>query len=453
MWRCETRSRIWTGRMESSQRGPPLLQRMYHQTAGVLAMFPVQRTQATSRVHSLAAKSETYAGWYTSMQCMHSLCLRVSSCSSHESTLGPLAPTRIPSTTRSNPSTDVCKKIQKIHEARQTSMGTDETRTGVAHSSTQQLAVEPDTATPRVYTYLCPHCAKSVQSTVATGQVYHRRGDGCGKKFRVANGLLAGRTLAHTCPTCGTVVHSTKASGQIQITHRTPNGKQCRTDRWPVQNWSQTEPSPNNRTLRARHAETAGPWRTDRACRPPPSVPNVAFCTYKKTNSLSCLPAAKAQTRRARHTETAGPWGTDRACGPGPPQPNVAFWTYKKASCLTCLPAAKAHTRRDCHAKTTGSWGTDRACGPRPPRPVFQPPRLTQGALATPKQQGPEGRTGPAGHGPHCLTLLSEPTRKLAVWPKTAPPPQPNSKALRDGPGLRATAPSAERCFLHLQEN
>ena len=348
---------------------------------------------------------------------------------------------------------DVCKEIQKIHEARQTSMGTDETRTGVAHSSTQQLAVEPDTATPRVYTYLCPHCAKSVQSTVATGQVYHRRGDGCGKKFRVANGLLAGRTLAHTCPTCGTVVHSTKASGQIQITHRTPNGKQCRTDRWPVQNWSQTEPSPNNRTLRARHAETAGPWRTDRACRPPPSVPNVAFCTYKKTNSLSCLPAAKAQTRRARHTETAGPWGTDRACGPRPPLPNVAFWTYKKASSLTCLPAAKAHTRRDCHAKTAGSWGTDRACGPRPPRPVFQPPRLTQGALATPKQQGPEGRTGPAGHGPHCLTLLSEPTRKLAVWPKTAPPPQPNSKALRDGPGLRATAPSAERCFLHLQEN
>ena len=136
----------------------------------------------------------------------------------------------------------------------------------------------------RVYTYLCPHCAKSMQSTVATGQVYHRRGDGCGKKFRVANGLLAGRTLAHTCPTCGTVVHSTKAFGQIQITHRTPNGKQCRTDRWPVQNWSQTEPSPNNRTLRDRNAETAGPWRTDRACRPPPSVPNVAFCTYKKTN-------------------------------------------------------------------------------------------------------------------------------------------------------------------------
>ena len=180
-----------------------------------------------------------------------------------------------------------------------------------------------------------------------------------------------------------------------------------------------------------------------------------------KTNSLSCLPAAEAQTRRARHTETAGPWGTDRACGPPPSVHNVAFWTYKKASCLTCLPAAKAHTRRDCHAKTAGSWGTDRACGLRPPGPVFQPPRLTpprltQGALATPKQQGPEGRTGPAGHRPQCLTLLSELTRKLAVSvfqpPKlsssrqsshTARLPRQNSRVLRDGPGLRATALSA----------
>ena len=115
--------------------------------------------------------------------------------------------------------------------------------------------------------------------------------------------------------------------------------------------------------------------------------------------------------------------------------------------------------------------------------PVFQPPRLKNGALATAKQQGPEGRTGPAGHGPHCLTSLSEPTRKLAVWPagpvrpsgpccfavarapflslggwktasflvgsssrqgsKTAPSPQRNSRALKDGPGLRATAPTA----------
>jgi hypothetical protein len=52
----------------------------------------------------LAAKPEIYAKWYTSMQCMHSLSPRVSSCSSHESTLGPLAPTRNLPATRSNPS-------------------------------------------------------------------------------------------------------------------------------------------------------------------------------------------------------------------------------------------------------------------------------------------------------------------------------------------------------------
>ena len=140
----------------------------------------------------------------------------------------------------------------------------------------------------------------------------------------------------------------------------------------------------------------------------PPAQPNSRTLKdgpgVRATAATTCLPTAKAQTRRARHTETAAPWGTDGACGPRPPLPNVAFWTYKKASCLTCLPAAKAHTQRDCHAKTAGSWGTDRACGPRPPRPVFQPPRLTQGALATPKQKGPEERMGPAGHGPHCLT-------------------------------------------------
>ena len=80
---------------------------------------------------------------------------------------------------------------------------------------------------------------------------------------------------------------------------------------------------------------------------------------------------------------------------------------------------------------------------------VFQPPtRLANGALATAKQQGPEERTEPAGNSPQCLTLLSEPTRKLAVFQpprnsQTAPSPQRNSRALRDGPSLRATAPSA----------
>ena len=227
--------------------------------------------------------------------------------------------------------------------------------------------------------------------------------------------------------------------------------------------WAVCLPAVKAHKRRLRHTETAGPWRTDRACRPRPPLPNVAFWTDKKTSSLSCLPAAKAHKRRLRHTETAGPWRTDRACGPRPPLPNVAFWTYKKTSCLSCLPAAKAHKRRLRHTETAGPWRTDRACA-RPPLPnvafwtdrklalwaVFQPPRLTNGAFATPKQQGPEGRTGPAGHGLHCLTLLSAPTRKLALWAVFQPPrltngafATPKQQALKDGPGLRATAPTA----------
>ena len=116
---------------------------------------------------------------------------------------------------------------------------TNEVATGqkmdAVHSSTQPRAVGPDTAPPQLHTYICPYCAKSVQSPVATGRVDHRRSKGCGKQFRVANGLLAGRTYSHACPTCGTVVHSTLASGQIRVTHRNPSGRQCRTNQWRVQ--------------------------------------------------------------------------------------------------------------------------------------------------------------------------------------------------------------------------
>ena len=60
--------------------------------------------------------------------------------------------------------------------------------------------------------------------------------------------------------------------------------------------------------------------------------------------------------------------------------------------------------------------------------------------------------SGPAGHGPQFLTLLSEPTRKTSSLSclsssregsQTAPSPHRNSRALKDGPGLRATAPSS----------
>ena len=305
------------------------------------------------------------------MQCMHSLCPRVSSCSSHESTLGPLAATRNEPATRSNPIADVRKEIQKMHEARQTSTGTDETRTGVAHSSPQQPALRPDTATPRVYTYLCPYCAQSLQSTVATGCVDHRRGGGCGKQFRV-NGLLASRAHSHTCPTCGTVVHSTQASGRIQITHRNPNGRQCRTDQWRVNNWwkfpSWILPLPG--LLLASGSCSAHSW---------------TFACHIYSSPLECMPAEQQLLlpvfelpRRGSEawsgpagngpSQTAGPWGTDRGWGPRPPVPNVTFWTCKKTSCFSC----------------------------------FQPPKASP----------------------------------------TAPSPH-QSRALRDGPGLRATAPSA----------
>ena len=96
----------------------------------------------------------------------------------------------------------------------------------------------------------------------------------------------------------------------------------------------------------------------------------------------------------------------------------------------SCLPAAtkEAHKRRPRHSEQqgpearTGPAGNGPQCltllsEPTRKLAVFQPPRkLTNGALATAKQQGPEGRTGPAGNGPQCLTLLSEPTRKLAVF-------------------------------------
>ena len=108
-------------------------------------------------------------------------------------------------------------------------------------------------------------------------------------------------------------------------------------------------------------------------------LPNVAFWTCKKTSSL---PAVNAHKRRPRHSKTAGPWRTNRASGQRPPVPNVAFWTYKKTIAIA----------------------------------LFQPSRLTNDALATAKQQGPEGRTEPPGNGSHCLTLLSEPARKLAFF-------------------------------------
>ena len=119
----------------------------------------------------------------------------------------------------------------------------------------------------------------------------------------------------------------------------------------------------------------------------------------------------------AQAAETGRPWRTDRACGPRPPLPHVAFWTDKKTSSLICLPAAaKAHKRRLRHTETAGPWRTDRACGPRPPLPnvAFWTYKKTSSELSSSRQGS-----------------------------QTAPSPHRNSRVLKDGPGLRATAPTA----------
>ena len=80
---------------------------------------------------------------------------------------------------------------------------------------------------------------------------------------------------------------------------------------------------------------------------------------------------------------------------------------------------------------------------------IFSPGGVALVSKAVKKNDiaGCEGRTGAAGDAPQCLTLLSDPTRKLAFssgqGSKTARSPQQNSRALKDGPGLPAMLPSA----------
>ena len=202
--------------------------------------------------------------------------------------------------------------------------------------------------------------------------------------------------------------------------------------------WAVFQPPKAPQTAPSPQQKTAGPWRTDRACGPRPPVPNVTFWTYKKTSCLSCLPAAKSLTNGAFATpKQQGPEGRTGPAGHGPQCLTSLSEPTRRTSCLSSLPAAKSLTNGAFATQTAGAWGTDRACGPRPPVPKVTfwtykktsclsclpaAKSLTNGAFATPKQQGPEGRTGPAGHGPQCLTSLSEPTRKLAVWAVFQPP-------------------------------
>ena len=78
-------------------------------------------------------------------------------------------------------------------------------------------------------------------------------------------------------------------------------------------------------------------------------------CSCPPGAGFRSAPLRSKLESKDRLQRNSRPWGTDRACGQRPPVPNVAFSTYKKTSSLSCLPAA-------------------------------------------------------------CLTLLSESTRKLALW-------------------------------------
>ena len=84
---------------------------------------------------------------------------------------------------------------------------------------------------PLAYVYTCPFCGGAVTSMVASGKINHHRG--CGKRFRVENGVLRPTMhYMHACPTCGTCIQSTKASGRIRSKHKQPNGRACPRAEW-----------------------------------------------------------------------------------------------------------------------------------------------------------------------------------------------------------------------------
>ena len=73
-----------------------------------------------------------------------------------------------------------------------------------------ESAATAETASQRqLYNYECLYCQQTVTSSVFCGQVEHRRkGNGCGKQFRVQDGVVSRPLYFHPCPKCGTVVSS-----------------------------------------------------------------------------------------------------------------------------------------------------------------------------------------------------------------------------------------------------
>ena len=94
--------------------------------------------------------------------------------------------------------------------------------------------IEQTPAPEKIYVYACPFCQKSITTSIASGNVDHRRV--CGKQFRVQDGVLRPTLptthFSHTCPTCGTCVQSTKEFGRIKSKHKQSNGRMCRRTEW-----------------------------------------------------------------------------------------------------------------------------------------------------------------------------------------------------------------------------
>ena len=94
--------------------------------------------------------------------------------------------------------------------------------------------IEQSPPPEKIYVYSCPFCQKSITTSIASGQVNHRRA--CGKQFRVQDGVLRPTLptthFSHTCPTCGTCVQSTKEFGRIKSKHKQSNGRVCRRTEW-----------------------------------------------------------------------------------------------------------------------------------------------------------------------------------------------------------------------------
>ena len=103
----------------------------------------------------------------------------------------------------------------------------------LAQPSTQYAVAQSPAPPPQVYTYICPHCGDTVQSTVLTGHVNHKTH--CGHQFRVEGGTIRpARTFQHLCPTCGVTIYSTQEVGRIQRKHKNLRGKECKCKQWTV---------------------------------------------------------------------------------------------------------------------------------------------------------------------------------------------------------------------------